>query len=68
MNAWPVLLGTTRGDVPSAGSDLYRGAERLAAQRRAQRSGAERVRCSRGFGARLLDELEATSGTISLGG
>ncbi len=29
-----------------------------------ERSGAERVRCSRGFGARLLDELDATSGTI----
>ncbi len=33
-----------------------------------ERSGAERVRCSRGFGARLLDELDATSGTIRLGG
>jgi hypothetical protein len=33
-----------------------------------ERSGAERVRCSRGFGARLLDELDATSGTMRPGG
>ncbi len=36
MNAWPVLRGATLGDVPAAGPDLNRRAERLKAQRRAK--------------------------------
>ena len=46
MNVWPVLRGATLADEPAAGPELHGRAERLAAQRRAERSEAAEAPCS----------------------
>jgi hypothetical protein len=45
VNAWPVLRGAKFADEPAAGPELDRRAERLKAQRRAERSESAEAPC-----------------------